>query len=572
MAGMKTLKSTVRLAVLLMCPFAGNARGSQAPMAEKVLTGGPISTLSTSAPEVRALAITDGRITAIGSEAEIAKWIGADTEVIALEGRRVVPGFIEGHGHFLGVGEARMQLDLRTATSWEDVVAQVASATQRIPEGTLIRGRGWHQEKWERTPPGAVEGLPVHTSLSAVSPMHPVLLRHASGHMVFANQKAMDLCGLSSETPDPSGGTVVRDSEGNPTGALRESAAGLVAGAEARARPIPLKDKAEQAMDECLAKGVTSFQIAGTSLRRASAFKAMALAGELRVRLWVMLNEPVEVLARAMPEARVVGVGDHHLTVAAIKRTIDGALGSHGAWLLEPYTDLPDTHGLRLLSPEQMEAVANLALKHDLQLCVHAIGDRGNREVLDVYQRAFSSLQGGEAPGADRRWRIEHAQHLHPDDLPRFARMGVIASMQAIHCVSDGPWVPSRMGPERSASGAYRAMDLMRSGAVVLQGTDAPVEDVDPLANFRAAVTRRMNNGEVFEPGQRMTREQALRAATLNAAYAAFEDDVKGSLEPGKLADMVVLSHDILTIPAEELGEARVELTLVGGEVRYRVR
>ncbi|MEO2161303.1 MAG: amidohydrolase family protein, partial [bacterium] len=385
---MKTLQSAVHLFVLLMCSMAGHAHGSQAPVADTVLTGGPISTLSTSAPEVRALAITDGRITAVGSEAEIAKWIGADTEVIALEGRRVVPGFIEGHGHFLGVGEARMQLDLRTATSWEDVVTQVAEAAKRIPEGTLIRGRGWHQEKWERTPPGAVEGLPVHTSLSAASPMHPVLLRHASGHMVFANQKAMDLCGLSSETPDPSGGTVVRDSEGNPTGALRESAAGLVAGAEARARPIPLKDKAEQAMDECLAKGVTSFQIAGTSLRTASAFKDMALAGELRVRLWVMLNEPVEVLARAMPEARVVGVGDHHLTVAAIKRTIDGALGSHGAWLLEPYTDLPDTHGLRLLSPDQMEAVASLALKHDLQLCVHAIGDRGNREVLDVYQRA----------------------------------------------------------------------------------------------------------------------------------------------------------------------------------------
>ncbi|MDP6938597.1 MAG: amidohydrolase [Planctomycetota bacterium] len=569
---MKTLQSAVQLVAMGMGLAAGQAHGSQVPVADTVLTGGPISTLSVADPEVRALAIKDGRITAVGSETEIARRIGPDTEVIALEGRRVVPGFIEGHGHFLGVGEARMQLDLRTATSWEDVVAQVAEAAKRIPEGTLIRGRGWHQEKWEHTPPGAVEGLPVHASLSAVSPQHPVLLRHASGHMVFANQKAMDLCGLGFETPDPSGGTVVRDPEGNPTGALRESAAGLVAGAEARARPIPLKDKAEQAMDECLAKGITSFQIAGTSLRRASAFKAMALAGELRVRLWVMLNEPVEILARAMPEARVVGVGDHHLTVAAIKRTIDGALGSHGAWLLEPYTDLPDTHGLRLLSPEQMEAVATLALEHDLQLCVHAIGDHGNREVLDVYQRAFDSLQGGETRGADRRWRIEHAQHLHPDDLPRFARMGVIASMQAIHCVSDGPWVPSRIGPERSASGAYRALDLLRSGAVVTQGTDAPVEDVDPLANFRAAVTRRMKNGEIFEPGQRMTREQALRAATLNAAYAAFEDKIKGSLEPGKLADMVVLSHDILTMPAEELGEARVELTLVGGEVRYRAR
>ena len=572
MAGMKTLQSAVQLVAMGVALAVGLAHGSQVPVADTVLTGGPISTLSVEAPEVRALAITGGRVTAIGTEAEIALWIGSDTEVIALDGRRVVPGFIEGHGHFLGVGEARMQLDLRTATSWEDVVAQVAEAVKRIPEGTLIRGRGWHQEKWERTPPGAVEGLPVHASLSAVSPQHPVLLRHASGHMVFANQKAMDMCGLSSETPDPSGGTVVRDSEGNPTGALRESAAGLVAGAEARARPIPLKDKAEQAMDECLAKGVTSFQIAGTSLRRASAFRAMALAGELRVRLWVMLNEPVEVLARAMPEARVVGVGNHHLTVAAIKRTIDGALGSHGAWLLEPYTDLPDTHGLRLLSPEQMEAVASLALEHDLQLCVHAIGDRANREVLDVYQRAFASIPTGAIEGADRRWRIEHAQHLHPDDLPRFAGMGVIASMQAIHCVSDGPWVPSRIGPERSASGAYRTLDLLRSGAVVTQGTDAPVEDVDPLANFRAAVTRRMNNDEIFEPGQRMTREQALRAATLSVAYAAFEDKIKGSLEPGKLADMVVLSHDILTMPAEDLGEARVELTLVGGEVRYRAR
>ena len=570
MTGMQTLHAATTLMTIGLGLLTGQAHCSQTPAADRVLTGGPISTLSVSAPEVRALAMRDGLITAIGSEEEIARTIGPDTEVIALEGRRVVPGFIEGHGHFLGLGDARMQLDLRSATSWAEVIAQVAEATRRVPKGSVIRGRGWHQEKWTRTPHGAVEGLPVHNALSAISPEHPVLLRHASGHMLFANQCAMELSGLDAQTPDPPGGTIVRDSDGNPTGALRERAAALVAAAEARARPIPLADRAEAAMEECLSKGVTSFQVAGTSLRTASAFKAMSLAGELRVRLWVMLNEPVEILARALPQARVIGVGDQYLTVRAIKRTIDGALGSHGAWLLEPYSDLPDTHGLRLLPPAEMEAVASLALEHDLQLCVHAIGDRANREVLDVYQRAFASLPEGAVPGARRRWRIEHAQHLDPDDLPRFAGLGVIASMQAIHCVSDGPWVPSRLGAERSATGAYRALDLLRSGAIVIQGTDAPVEDVDPLANFRAAVTRRMNNGEVFGPGQRMTREQALRAATLDAAHAAFEEDIKGSLEPGKLADMVVLSHDILTLPADQLGRARVELTLVGGEIRYR--
>ncbi len=541
-----------------------------AVQAERILTGGPITTLWADRPEARALAIRSGQILAVGSEADIARLKGPQTDVIQLEGRRVVPGFIEGHGHFLGVGDARMQLDLRTTDSWDEVLAMVTAATKTVPEGTLIRGRGWHQEKWTELPADLVEGLPVHASLSEISPEHPVLLRHASGHMVFANGKALELCGVTAETPDPSGGTIVRDSAGQPTGALRENAAGLVGAAQLRARPVSVEQRARQAMEECLSKGITSFQTAGTSLRTARALAELAEAGQLDVRMWVMLNEPAGVLARALPAARIVGAGNDYLTVRAIKRSIDGALGSHGAWLLEPYVDLPQTHGLRLISQEEMEATALLALQYDMQLCVHAIGDRANREVLDVYERAFSTLKDGQVPGVDRRWRIEHAQHLHPKDLLRFVRMGVIASVQAIHCVSDGPWVPTRLGDTRSAEGAYRWRDLIDSGALVIQGTDAPVEDVDPLANYRAAVTRRMKNGEVFYGEQRMTRIEALRAATLNAAFAAFEEKEKGSLEPGKMADLVVLTHDILTIADEDLELASVAMTLVGGEIRYR--
>jgi predicted amidohydrolase YtcJ len=278
----------------------------------------------------------------------------------------------------------------------------------------------------------------------------------------------------------------------------------------------------------------------------------------------------VAELTERLAATRVVGHANHHLTVRGIKRSIDGALGSHGAWLLEPYADLAASAGLNTVPIDEVEACARLALEHDVQLCVHAIGDRANRETLDIFERFLPEGPDGEGGKADLRWRVEHAQHIHPDDLPRFAQLGVIAAMQGVHCTSDAPWVLRRLGPERAESGAYMWRDLLDSGAVVTNGTDAPVEDLDPIASYYSTVTRKRSDGMVFFPDQRMTRMEALRSYTIACAYSAFEEDLKGSLEPGKLADVVVLSRDILACPDDEILGARVDLTVVGGEVLFQ--
>lgn len=530
-----------------------------------ILTGGRVVAVDDAGTEAEAIAIAGDRVLVLGSEEEILALAGDGTRVVDLDGRLAIPGFIEGHGHFLGVGDSAMQLDLRGARTWDEIVAMVAAAARELPPGTLIRGRGWHQEKWTTAPDGAVEGLPRHDALSAVSPEHPVILTHASGHATFANALAMRLAGIDADSVDPEGGEIVRDASGSPIGALRETASGLLRAVYLRARPRDPEEMARFAAAECLRKGVTSFQDAGSSFEDAELLARMARAGALDVRVWMMLREPVAELRERLPAAKVTGVGGHRFTVGGIKRSIDGALGSHGAWLLQPYADLPASAGLNTVPVEDVEACAALALEHGLQLCVHAIGDRANREVLDLYERFFAA----HPDRTDLRWRIEHAQHLHPADVPRFGALGVIPAMQGVHCTSDAPWVLRRLGEERAESGAYLWRALLDSGAVVTNGTDAPVEDVDPLVSFRASVTRRLPDGSTFFPGQRMTRMEALRSYTLSNAYAAFEEDLKGSLEPGKLADVVVLSTDVLACPEDELADAHVDLTVVGGQVLY---
>ncbi|MHC5080862.1 MAG: amidohydrolase, partial [Planctomycetota bacterium] len=314
---------------------------------------------------------------------------------------------------------------------------------------------------------------------------------------------------------------------------------------------------------ECLSKGITSFQDAGASFTSIDFFKSLAEEGKLKIRLWVMISESNARLERSLSRYRIVGMGNHHLTVRAVKRLIDGALGSHGAWLLEPYTDLPGSRGLNTTSLDTMRQTARIAVENGFQLCTHAIGDRANREVLNVYEEAFKA----HSDKKDLRWRIEHAQHIHPVDIPRFQKLGVIASMQGIHCTSDGPWVIKRIGEKRAKEGAYVWQKLMKSGALVINGTDAPVENVDPLANFYASVTRRLPDGTVFFGDQCMSRVEALRAATISCAKAAFEEDLKGSITVGKLADITVLSKDILTVPDEEIRKTRVLYTIVGGKV-----
>ncbi|HXV75122.1 MAG TPA: amidohydrolase [Candidatus Polarisedimenticolaceae bacterium] len=541
--------------------------------ADLILTNGRLVTVDDARPEAEALAVRGGLILAVGSNDEIARFRGDATEVIDLAGRLAIPGFIEGHAHFTGLGQSLMIVDLRDAHGWDEVVARVAAAADEAPPGEWILGRGWHQEKWDSAPRPDVEGYPVHDRLSAATPDHPVALTHASGHAAIVNALALEAAGISDDTADPPGGTILRDADGRATGVLRETAEGLVERAiEARDRersPQAIEERTrrqiELATAECLSNGVTSFQDAGSSFSTVDRLAAAAEDGTLGVRLWVMLNESNAALAQVTERFPLIDEHDQMLTVRAVKRVMDGALGSHGAWLLEPYSDLGDSVGLPTIAVEELAQAARIALDRGLQLCVHAIGDRANREVLDVFETAYA-----EAPDADLRWRVEHAQHLHPDDLPRFADLGVIASMQAVHCTSDGPWVPDRIGTARAATGAYMWRALLDSGAVVTNGTDAPVEEIDPIANFHASVTRRMRDGERFFPEQRMTREQALRSYTLDAAYAAFEEGLKGSLTPGKLADVTVLSRDIMTVPEEQILDAEVVYTIVGGRLAYR--
>ncbi len=534
--------------------------------ADLVLKGGKIVTVDDGNPEVEALAARDGMIVALGTSAEIAAYIGDNTEVIELEGQLAVPGFIEGHGHFMSLGDAKIQLDLRSANSWQDILDQVARAAAEAAPGEWIRGRGWHQEKWTGTPQPNVEGFPVHASLSALTPDNPVLLTHASGHALFANAKAMALAGVDATTPDPPGGEILKDTQGQPMGLFRETAEELIHNALSSSSEDEGRKMAQLASEECLAKGITSFQDAGSSFDEVALLRQLADEGELGVRLWMMIRASNEALAANLAAAKTVAEGDSHFAVGGIKLSIDGALGSRGAWLLEPYSDSPASTGLNLVPVDVAQETAELAIEHGVQLCIHAIGDRANREVLDLFEGAFAAHPDKK----DLRWRVEHAQHLHLDDIPRFVELGVIASMQSVHCTSDGPWVPDRLGDQRSEEGAYVWQKLMQSGAVVMNGTDVPVEDVDPIANFHSAVTRLMSNGSQFYPDQKMSRMEALKSATANAAYGVFEEHLKGSLEVGKLADITVLSKDIMTVPDDEISTASVVFTIVGGKVAYR--
>ncbi len=548
----------------------------QQDTATLVLRNGNIVTVDDRRPHAQAIAVRGDKILAVGTNAEMEKYVGRSTQVIDLQGRLAIPGFIEGHGHFTGIGAAKRNLDLMKVRNWDEILAMVAEAAQKAKPGEWILGRGWHQEKWDKVPQPNVEGFPTHESLDKVSPNNPVLLTHASGHAGFANGKALELAGITSKTPDPPGGEILKDARGKPTGLLRETAQGLVRRAleEAQSKLTPeerlaiARKEIELAVEECLSKGITSFQDAGSSFATVDLLKTMVDEGKLGVRLWVMLRESVDRLEANLAQYRMVNYGDSRLTVRAIKRSIDGALGPRGAWLLEPYADLPSSTGLNTTPVDEIKRVAQLAMQHGYQLCVHAIGDRANRETLNIFEEAFKNNPDKK----DLRWRVEHAQHLHPADIPRFGQLGVIASMQGIHCTSDAPYVLARLGAKRAEEGAYVWRALMQSGALIVNGTDAPVEDVNPIECFYASVSRKLKDGSTFYPNQRMTREEALKSYTINAAYGAFEENIKGSLTPGKLADIVVLSKDILTVPEEEIPSTEVLYTIVGGKVMYQKR
>jgi predicted amidohydrolase YtcJ len=572
----KTLVSLTGFALLVgtLTLQAIDQRGgtAQAPPADLVLTNGRIVTVDDGRPEAAAMAISRDRIQALGSVAEIRPMIGPNTQVIDLQGQLAIPGLIESHGHFTGVGGAQLELNLMNVESWDKIVAMVAEAVSRARPGEWIYGRGWHQEKWTTRPVPNVEGFPTHASLDKVSPNNPVVLVHASGHASFANGKAMELSGVRRPTESPAGGEILRDANGDATGLLRERAAGLIKPGAGVPPPTPAENAArdrqvlELASKEVLSKGITTFVDAGSSFSTIDLMKEMVDAGKVGVRLWVMVRQDNAALSTRLARYRMIDHADGHLTVRAIKKQIDGALGSRGAWLLAPYADKPASAGLETTKVAEIDETARLAVANGYQLCVHAIGDRANRETLDIFERAFKANPAKK----DLRWRVEHAQHISAADIPRFGRLGVIASMQGIHCTSDAPYVLERLGTARAQEGAYVWQKLMKTGAIVANGTDAPVEDVDPIPSFYASVSRKLKDGKVFFADQRMSRMEALKSYTINGAYAAFEEANRGSLQPGKYADVTVLSKDILTVPEDEIPSAKVVYTIVGGKVLYK--
>jgi predicted amidohydrolase YtcJ len=531
---------------------------------------------------VTTVAIEDDRIVYVGDSTGIAAWKGPKTQVIDLKGAFAMPGFIEGHGHFISLGQSLENVALDHTRNWPEVIKAVSARAATTPSGNWIVGRGWHQEKWRPRPDRVVDGYPYHDSLSALTASWPVVLYHASGHALLANDKAMQIAGISTETTDPVGGRIVRDANGRLTGVFEENAMGLidrplVAWENQRTEAQKQQDfdrQAKAAAKACIAKGITSFQDAGSNFWEIEQFKRLAMSGQLDLRLWAMIAQPKMSELDRLSKFPQVGLGNNHFTVRAVKAYLDGALGSYGAWLLQPYEDKPNAYGQNVTPVDSIAAIAAACREHNLQLCVHAIGDRANRQTLDIFQQALyrdlNPAEGVQVPNpAAFRWRIEHAQHISPVDQGRFWQLGVIASMQAVHCVSDAPFVVRRLGVPRARAGAYAWRALLDRGAHLANGTDTPVEAVDPLPCIYAAATRkRILESIPFFPEQCMSRREALLSYSVWNAYAAFEETEKGVLLPGFLADIVILSKDLLHCPADDILKAEVLQTIVGGRVK----
>lgn len=522
-----------------------------------------------------AVVIRDQKIIAVGdSDSLMQVWQGHVNRSIDCKGQFLMPGFIEGHGHFSSLGKNLVQLDLLDTKSWDEIVDSVANRVATLQPGEWIIGRGWHQEKWSGAPETSVEGYPLHHKLSEVSPDNPVMLQHASGHAIMANDLAMKTAGISKESPDPSGGRIVRNSDGMPVGVFEENAENLIKSVYLEQQSRLPKDviKTEwisaitKAQEHCHTYGITSFQDAGSTLEEVDWYTELAEEGKLTIRLYAMIYDSLHKIENRLRDLPMIGKGSDHFSCRAIKSYMDGALGSRGAWLLAPYDDRPDYTGQNTTTVEEIRKIAELCQQHKLQCATHAIGDRGNREVLDVFEKSMSV---DPAP-KQLRWRIEHAQHIDPSDIPRFASLGVIASMQAIHCTSDSPFVIKRLGEKRAAEGAYPWRSLLDAGAIVTNGTDVPVERVDPIANYYASVTRKAPGDDIaFYPEQSMTREEGLYALTMANAYSAFEENLKGSLESGKYADLVLLSKNLVTCAEDEILGVEVVKTIAGGKVVY---
>lgn len=563
----------MRYAIILLAFFVFSCAKQQP--ADLIILGGTIYTVDEKNPTVEAVAVTNGKIVYAGSEDGLEPFEGENTRMIDLQGKTMTPGLIEGHGHMMGLGYNELQIDLLDVKSYEEMVERVKQAVEKAQPGQWILGRGWHQDKWTTKPDKMVKGFQTHHLLSSVSPNNPVFLDHASGHAAIANAKAMQIAGVNQlsieklEQDLGEGGEVILDALGNPTGIFNERAQGLIE------QYIPKRTKEtdmqalDLAMQACLRNGITSFHDAGASRSGVELFQEYRAQSKLNTRLYVMLSQHEPSLVYEYFKKGPEIDSTTFLTIRSVKLHCDGALGSRGAWLLEPYSDRPDFSGMATLPMDSVLKISREALKSGFQVCSHAIGDRANREILDRYELAFSE---NKDKAVDHRFRIEHAQHIHPNDLPRFAQLGVIPAVQAVHLSSDRPWAIERLGEKRIREGAYMWQTLLKSGAKIVNGTDVPVEPINPIASFFASVTRQTLTGQPeggYEPAEKMTRAQALRSYTLDAAFGAFEETVKGSIEVGKLADFTIFSQDIMTVPDQEIMKTAIEMTILGGEVKF---
>jgi hypothetical protein len=550
----------MRRLLLLAATLAAAPLHGQQP-ADLIVVNARIYTADATRPVVQALAVRGGRIVFAGNRTGAEALAGRATERLDLGGRTVIPGMVDAHVHLLGLGQALRTVDLVGTASYEEVIARVVARAETARPGEWIRGRGWDQNDW------AVGAFPTHEALSRAVPDNPVYLTRVDGHAALVNARGIAAAGLTAGSQDPTGGRIIRDAQANPTGVLIDAAMGLVG----RVIPEDSQDEIKAATLAAIAEanrwGLTGVHDAGVSEDIIAIFEELAQAGPYDLRHYVMVRDDEATLDRVMARGPRAALYDGRLWVRAIKITADGALGSRGAALLEDYSDEPGNRGLVTADSGYMRRVAAKALRHGFQVNIHAIGDRANRTVLDIYADALR-----EVPTADHRFRIEHAQILSYQDIPRFAELGVIPSMQGSHQTSDMYWVPNRIGWNRS-QGAYAWRSLLNTGVVIPNGSDFPVEAVNPLVSFKAFVTRTDAHGYPpggWFPAQKTTRQEALLSVTLWPAYAGFMEDVSGSLTPGKYADFVVLDQDIMTVDAERILDTQVEMTVLGGKQVYR--
>ncbi|MDO5655468.1 MAG: amidohydrolase [Flavobacteriaceae bacterium] len=496
-------------------------------------------------------------------------------EVIDAQDNFVMPGLIDAHAHFIALGESKANLDFLGTESWDEIVEMVKNKATKTPKGQWIVGRGWHQEKWKTLPEKLVEGFPVHDELSQVAADHPVMLGHASGHGLIANQKAMDLAGITPQSQIPDGGVMLLKPDGKPSGIFQENAMQLIYTAiENSKKDLSTTEKENLFMEylrlaeaECLSQGITTVHDAGIDWNTAQKFLKLADDNELNVRLYAMMSDKMlQNTDKTQLKNHIEKTRNHpFFTNTAVKAFADGALGSRGAWLLEDYSDMPGYRGENVTPIENLKKSAQMSAELNLQLCIHAIGDRGNREVIDIFEEIYPNELGA------KRWRIEHAQHLNPKDIERIAHLEILASMQTVHCTSDAPYVVRRLGEKRAEQGAYVWQSLLKKNVHLANGTDAPIEKINPFENLYAAVTRkRIDTGLEFYPNQKLSRKKALQMYTQDNAYAAFQENWKGKIAKGFAADIIILDKNLLECSDEEILDTKVLFTLVNGKVKYR--